>query len=223
MKSIGVVIVAGGSGKRMKSEIPKQFIKIGNKAILQHTIDVFFHWNPTVKIVVVLPEAQLNTWRMEKDPNQDYELCAGGDERFFSVKNGMELLDTDTIMIHDGVRPLVSFQTLDRCWSAVKEKGSALPVIDAFESIRKVTKTDSHPVDRNILRFVQTPQCFKTIWLQKAFDQPYEKGFTDDASVVQKAGYPIHLVEGNRLNIKITTPEDLELASYFLLKENHGS
>ncbi|RLD23691.1 MAG: 2-C-methyl-D-erythritol 4-phosphate cytidylyltransferase [Bacteroidetes bacterium] len=221
MNKIGVIIVAGGSGSRMKSNTPKQFIAINGKPLLQYTIDRFFNWNPNIDLVLVLPETEINTWKNLVTKNKysmNYRICEGGKERFDSVKNGLELLENDLIMIHDGVRPFVSNPTLDRCLETTNTSGSAIPVIPLVESIRKITPDGSQPVDRESLRLVQTPQCFKNEWIKKAYQQSYSVDFTDDASVVQKAGYSINLINGNRENIKITTPDDLKLAEYYFSK-----
>ena len=221
MNKIGVIIVAGGSGSRMKSNTPKQFIAINGKPLLQYTIDRFFNWNPNIDLVLVLPETEINTWKnlvIKNKYSMNYRICEGGKERFDSVKNGLELLENDLIMIHDGVRPFVSNPTLDRCLETTNTSGSAIPVIPLVESIRKITPDGSQPVDRESLRLVQTPQCFKNEWIKKAYQQSYSVDFTDDASVVQKAGYSINLINGNRENIKITTPDDLKLAEYYFSK-----
>lgn len=219
MNKIGVIIVAGGSGSRMKSNTPKQFIEINGKPLLQYTIDRFYNWNPNIDLVLVLPETEINTWKdlvTKNNYSLNYSICVGGKERFDSVKNGLEFLENDLIMIHDGVRPFVSIQTLDRCMDTANNLGSAIPVIPLVESIRKIMPDGSQPIDRDKLRLVQTPQCFKNEKIKLAYQQSYSVDFTDDASVVQKAGYSINLVEGNRENIKITTTDDLKLAEYYL-------
>ena len=220
MNKIGVIIVAGGSGSRMKSNTPKQFIEINSKPLIQYTIDRFFNWNSNIDLVLVLPESEIDNWKnlvAKNNYSLNYRICKGGKERFYSVKNGLDLLENDLIMIHDGVRPLVSNPTLDRCLNAAETLGSAIPVVPLVESIRKITDNSSQSVDRNSLRLVQTPQCFKSEWVKKAYQQSYSAAFTDDASVLQKADYSINLVEGNRENIKITTKDDLKLAEYYLL------
>ena len=219
MNKIGIIIVAGGSGSRMKSNTPKQFITINGKALLQYTIERFYSWNPNIDLVLVLPKTEIDTWKnlvAKKKYAMNYRICEGGKERFDSVKNGLDLLENELIMIHDGVRPFVSDQTLDRCLETVETLDSAVPVIPLVESVRKITVEGSHPVDRNSLKLVQTPQCFKKEWIKKAYKQSHSADFTDDASVVQKMGYSINLVEGNFENIKITTKDDLKLAEYYL-------
>lgn len=205
----------------MKSNTPKQFIAINGKPLLQYTIDRFFDWNPDIDLVLVLPETKIDTWKnlvAKNNYSLNYRICRGGKERFDSVKNGLDFLENDLIMIHDGVRPFVSNPTLDRCLNTAITLGSAIPVISPVESVRKITPDGSQPIDREILSLVQTPQCFKIDWLKKAYQQSYSVDFTDDASVVQKAGYPINLIKGNRENIKITTPDDLKLAEYYFSK-----
>ena len=221
MNKIGVIIVAGGSGSRMKSNTPKQFIAINGKPLLQYTIDRFFNWNPNIDLVLVLPETEIDTWKNLVAKNKysmNYRICGGGKERFDSVKNGLDLLENELIMIHDGVRPFVSDPTLDRCLDTVNSSGSAIPVVPLVDSIRKITNDTSQPVDRTSLRLIQTPQCFKKEWLKKAYQQSFSVDFIDDASVIQKAGFPINLVEGNRENIKITTIDDLKLIEFYLRK-----
>jgi 2-C-methyl-D-erythritol 4-phosphate cytidylyltransferase len=219
MNKVGVIIVAGGSGSRMKSSIPKQFIEIAGKPILQHTIDRFFNWKKEIDLVLVLPENEINTWQNLVTKNNypvNYRICSGGKERFYSVKKGLELLNNDLIMIHDGVRPFVSDKTLDHCYETANKSGSAIPVIPVVESMRKITPVGSDPIDRESLRIVQTPQCFKKEWVHNAYQEDFSPDFTDDASVLQKKGYSINLVTGNRENIKITTPDDLILAEVYL-------
>lgn len=218
MNKVGVIIVAGGTGSRMKAGIPKQFIEISGKPILQLTIDRFFNWNKDIDLILVLPENEVDTWKNLVYKNSyplNYRICTGGKERFNSVKNGLTLLSNQIVMIHDGVRPFVSDHTLDQCLKSVANFGVAVPVLPVVESVRKITPKGSVPVDRALLRVMQTPQCFKKDWLDKAYQQDFSRDFTDDASVVQKAGYPIYLVEGNRENIKITTPDDLKLAEFY--------
>jgi len=220
MESVGVLLVAGGSGTRMGSNIPKQFIICQNKPIIQLTIERFFNWNPTIKLVLVLPENQIESWKnttKSKGYTINYQICKGGKERFDSVKNGLSFLDTNIIMVHDGVRPFVNNNTLDRCLEKAREKGSAIPVIKPVESMRQIINVDeSNAVNREDFRLVQTPQCFKQEWIKKAYIQDFTPFFTDDASVVEKAGYPIFLVDGSRENIKITTPFDLQLSDFII-------
>jgi 2-C-methyl-D-erythritol 4-phosphate cytidylyltransferase len=219
MKKIGLVLVAGGSGLRMGSELAKQFIPIANKPILQHTIDRFLSWNKDISLVVVLPETQIEYWysiTASKD-ELPYKVCSGGSTRFESVKNGLkELADLDYVMIHDGVRPFVSEATIERCIAALESYAAVVPVIAVNESVRMIEGALSKALDRDLIRLVQTPQCFHFDELTEAYNTAFNSSFTDDASVFEHAGNSIHLVEGNQENIKITRPEDLQLANLIL-------
>jgi 2-C-methyl-D-erythritol 4-phosphate cytidylyltransferase len=219
-KSKTVIIVAGGTGKRMQADIPKQFIELKSKPILMHTIEVFVKYNHHINIIVVLPENQMVVWKQmceEHNFNIVHQTIAGGATRFDSVKNGLELApDEGLVAVHDGVRPLVSVQTIHRCFEMAERTGAAIPVTDIVESIRKVEENDNEAVDRNLYKAVQTPQVFETQILKAAYRQDYVPTFTDDASVVEAFGHKISIVEGNKENIKITTPLDLEIGELFL-------
>jgi len=214
-----VIIVAGGNGSRMGSEIPKQFLLLGGTPVLMHTIRAFYEFNPGIHIIVVLPEEEMEKWKELCKANNfkiPHVLVSGGKTRFYSVKNGLaKAPECDLIAIHDGVRPLVSRQTLNRCFVTAQEKGSAIPVLPANESVREGTPEKSRPLNRSKIFMVQTPQVFNAKVLRRAYTQDYSEEFTDDASVVEKNGFPIQLVMGNRENIKITYPGDLEIASLF--------
>lgn len=219
MKSVGLVLVAGGSGKRMGSSLPKQFISLHNKPILQHTIDLFLSWNKNMKIVLVLPEDQIDFWKrtVSKESLNAYTICKGGEERFFSVKNGLEALGSvDYVMIHDGVRPCVNVNTLNNCMEALDDYTGVIPVISPSESVRIVENENSRALDRDKIRLVQTPQCFHYPTILKAYHLGFKKVFTDDASVFEEDGNIVHLIKGNSGNIKITRPEDLEWANIYL-------
>lgn len=215
---IGVVLVAGGSGKRMGSKLPKQFIQINGKPILQHSIDLFYSWNKNIQLVLVLPKDQIDHWNSISDSsNRPYTICIGGEERFNSVKNGLKAMgEVDYVMIHDSVRPLVSNEVLERCISSLKTSKGVIPVVSPTESIRIMDGASSLHLDRNKIRIVQTPQCFHYIEIMDAYQHGFNQQFTDDASVFENAGYSVDLVEGNYENIKITTPGDLEKASIYL-------
>ena len=210
-----VIIVAGGSGSRMQSELPKQFIKWCGKPILMHTIQRFVDFDEQMKIVLVLPQNQLELWNelcSEYNFSAEHTVAFGGKTRFESVKNGLEKLSQECLVaVHDGVRPLVSEQTLKNCFDTAAKHGSAIPVIDAIESIREVGEFGSRAVARANYKMVQTPQVFVLSKLREAYQQPYRDFFTDDASVYEAAGNAVTLTEGNRENIKITTPMDLEV------------
>jgi 2-C-methyl-D-erythritol 4-phosphate cytidylyltransferase len=215
-----VIIVAGGSGNRMGSEIPKQFLELCGKPILQHTIQLFYDFDPGCSLILVLPEAQQLFWKslcMKHSFALPHQVVTGGENRFNSVRNGLKLIDGEGIvLIHDGVRPLVSHQTIERCCRMTEKNGNAIPVLSINESLRKQKASGSESVDRTLYLSVQTPQTFHSEQILKAFEQDFDQEFTDDASVAEKAGFPIFMVEGNRENIKITTPEDLIIAEAFL-------
>ncbi|MDA3891031.1 MAG: 2-C-methyl-D-erythritol 4-phosphate cytidylyltransferase [Salinivirgaceae bacterium] len=216
------IIVAGGSGKRMGNEVPKQFLEVAGLPILMHTINCFFSFDSEIKIVVVLPASQHSYWNklIEKHSfSIQHQVTKGGIERFYSVLAGLKFTDSDSLIaIHDGVRPLVSKKTLENCFATAISKGSAIPVVPATESIRKVHNDVNKAVNRSHYFMVQTPQIFQAEILINAYKQEYDCTFTDDASVVEKAGNPIHLVEGNVENIKITRPIDLKIAEILLQK-----
>ena len=217
-----VIIVAGGKGLRMGGDIPKQFLPIGGKPVLMHTIDRFLHYDATMQVVLVLPESQQDYWRElceEYHYSQPYILANGGETRFHSVKNGLAKVSSDAILIgvHDGVRPFVSNETIQATYEAATRFDAVVPVIDVVETIRHVVNgKDSNTVPRSEYRLVQTPQVFSASLLRSAYEQPYTEIFTDDASVVEHFGNSVALIPGNRENIKITTPFDLAIASALL-------
>ncbi len=215
-----VVIVAGGSGSRMRSEVPKQFIVIGTKPLLMHTIDAFKKFDSAIQIILVLPESQKEYWSnlCEKYSfSTIHDVVNGGETRFHSVSNGLVLVKEPGIVgIHDGVRPFVSQKTLFNCYKTAEDSGNAVPAVDAFESVRQTDATSNRAIDRTTIKLVQTPQVFRSEQLLKAYKTEFTSGFTDDASVAEAAGYHINLVEGNRENIKITTPFDLKIAEALL-------
>ena len=213
------IIVAGGSGTRMQQDLPKQFIEVAGKPILMHTIERFYKYNPDVRLIVVLPQEQLTTWR-ELCRKYDFKLfqmtVAGGVTRFGSVKNGLGAVTGDgLIAVHDGVRPFVEVETIRSAYDAAAKYGSAVVAVSPKDSIRELTEEGSRAVPRAKYKLVQTPQVFQASILRKAYEQPEQEYFTDDASVVESIGQPITLVEGSYRNIKITTPEDLILAEAF--------
>lgn len=217
------IIVAGGKGERMGQHIPKQFLELAGKPILMHTIEKFYNSFPQLKIILVLPENQFDFWEelcykycFTKIPHQ---IVAGGKTRFDSVKNALVLVkEIGIVAIHDGVRPLVSSKTITNCFNQAKQSGAAVAVVDVVDSLRLVSKQDetSKAVTRSCYKSVQTPQCFKTDIILKAYQQSFDETFTDDASVVEKLGYKIDLVKGNIENIKITSPIDIALAEVLM-------
>jgi len=217
------IIVAGGKGERMGTNVPKQFLELAGKPILMHTIEKFKTTFPTIKIILALPENQLDFWKelcfkyeFTKIPIQ---IAKGGDTRFHSVKNSLKLVKEKSIVaIHDGVRPLVSSKTISTCYSEAENKGNAIPVVPVVESLRHVQDKRNNAVKRSCYRLVQTPQCFNSELIFKAYQQDFDLSFTDDASVVEKLGETIYLVDGNEENIKITTEEDLLIAEALIIR-----
>lgn len=214
------LIVAGGSGVRMKGSVPKQFLEINSRPVLMHTFDAFLKYDNQIEFILVLPKTLIDYWKslcVNYKFLINYKLATGGETRFHSVKNGLDLIEEKGIVfIHDGVRPLVSTKTIQDCYKIAVEKGNALPVIPINESVRYSDAEENKTVDRKKYFLVQTPQTFKTELIKKAYQQDYYDLFTDDASVLESFGHKINLVDGNRENIKITYPEDLVVAKSFL-------
>ena len=214
------VIVAGGKGVRMGMAVPKQFLPLNDKPILYHTIKAFIDAYADVNIILVLPEDQMSYAQMvlkEFEGGLDLTIVAGGATRFHSVQNGLKVVDEESIVfVHDGVRPLLSTNLIERCYEQAMEKGSAIPATNVSDSIRMVDGDSSQPVDRNKLRSIQTPQTFKSSILLPAFEQGYKEVFTDEATVVEAFGEPVYLIEGEKNNIKLTTQEDLTIAEIIL-------
>ena len=211
-----VVIVAGGQGVRMGADRPKQFLEIGGKPILRHTIERFLAFDPSFEVIVVLPSAQKEWWRdycRQSGFLERYSIVSGGITRFHSVQNALRYVGNEGLVaVHDGVRPLVSRPLLERIFAAAEEAPAIIPAVPVVESVRKVEEEASVPVSRDGLVLVQTPQVFAAEVLRKAYDQPFSPSFTDDASVVEASGVRVHVVPGDRMNLKITTPEDLQYA-----------
>ncbi len=214
------LIVAGGKGSRMGSDLPKQFLPIGGKPVLMRTLEAFYRYDAEMRLIVVLPRSQQAYWS---------ELCGkhcfalphrvadGGESRFHSVRNGLALIRTSGLVgVHDGVRPFVSSEVIARCYEEAAGKRAVIPVIDVVETVRQIEGGRSRTVPRDEYKLVQTPQVFDVDLLKEAYSQPYTSAFTDDASVVEALGVPVHLTAGNRENIKITTPFDLKVAAALL-------
>lgn len=216
----GVIIVAGGSGKRMQSSLPKQFMLLGGEPVVARTINTFAEALPGAEIVVVLPEEHIAMWKnlAARFDVAVHKCVAGGAERFHSVKAGIAALSDDvtSIMVHDGVRALITKKLIIRAALAVEDNDAVVPVVDVVDSYRRVTDSGSEIVPRSTLRIVQTPQTFKASVLRSAYDQEFDTAFTDDASVVERMGVAITLVDGERTNLKLTTPEDMEWAEWLL-------
>jgi 2-C-methyl-D-erythritol 4-phosphate cytidylyltransferase len=215
-----VVIVAGGSGKRMGAEVPKQYLELNGRPLLMHTIERFISWDENIEVITVLPENQIIYW-MELQKKHSFTvpqtLVRGGTHRYNSVKNGLKYVNAPALVaIHDGVRPFVSAATISRCFETAARFGNAIPAISPVDSLRMMTGDETLPVNRLMVKQIQTPQVFSAEILKKAYQQPFSPDFTDDATVIEKMGEKINLVEGNRENIKITTPEDLLVAPALL-------
>lgn len=225
-----IIIVAGGKGLRMGSDIPKQFLPIGGKPVLMRTLERFREYSAELQIILVLPEAQQAYWcelckqynfplPLEGAGGGFYQLANGGQTRFHSVQNGLAKVPDDAqgvVGVHDGVRPFPSIEVIKNCYETARTKKAVIPVIPVVETVRHLEGEKSVTVPRGDYRLVQTPQTFDIQLLKAANRQPYNNGFTDDASVVESYGYEITLVEGNRENIKITTPYDLKIAEVLI-------
>jgi len=214
------IIVAGGSGNRMGSDIPKQFLELSGKPVLMHTMQSFCDFDPACELILVIPEQHWEYWAglcLKHTFSLRHRVAVGGNTRFHSVQNGLKCIKGEGIVfIHDGVRPLVSKETLLRCFETAQISGNAIPVLPVTESLRKTEGNHSISVDRSIYFNMQTPQTFRSEQILKAYQCDYDPAFTDDASVAEKAGYTIQMVEGNPENIKITTPTDLIFAEALL-------
>lgn len=215
-----VIIVAGGKGLRMGGDIPKQFLPVGGKPVLMRTIEAFYSFDPSIHIILVLPVSQQAYWKELCETyhfSVHHEVADGGDTRFHSVKNGLALVDGEGLVgVHDGVRPFVSREVIAGCYARAEIEKAVIPVIDVVETVRHLTKRGSETVPRGDYKLVQTPQVFEVSLLKEAYNREFIETFTDDASVVEAMGKEIHLVPGNRENIKLTTPFDLKVAEALL-------
>lgn len=213
-----VIIVAGGKGLRMGGDIPKQFVPVGGKPVLMRTLEAFHAYDSSMHLIVVLPVTQQAYWKELCDSYRftlPHEVADGGETRFHSVANGLaKVVGDGWVGVHDGVRPFVSQEVISRCYDEVREKKAVIPVIGVVETVRRLTEAGSETVPRDCYKLVQTPQVFEVDLLRRAYRQPYTDAFTDDASVVEALGEQVYLVEGNRENIKLTTPSDLRMAEY---------
>lgn len=218
-----VVIVAGGKGLRLGGEIPKQFLPIGGIPILMRTIKIFYQYDNSIKIIVVLPKDHFAYWKelcQQYNFTISHEIVDGGETRFHSVKNGLSLATDGLVGIHDAARPFTSIELIKRSFDSAKEHGSAIPIIDLVDSLRKIGGDGtSYIVDRSAYKMVQTPQVFDVEILKTAYQSDFDPSFTDDASVVESTGKSVYLVGGERNNIKITTSFDLVLAKTILEAE----
>lgn len=221
------IIVAGGSGSRMQSTTPKQFIKIGGLPILMRTIKAFYQYSQDINIIVVIPEEQFSLWS-ELVENHHFNihclLVKGGKSRYESVKNGLLAIEKDGLVaIHDGVRPFVTSQLIGECYKSAQKYGSGVAAVTPKDSIREITESGNIGVSRNRYILMQTPQTFELAIIKPAYLSTNDKGFTDDASVAENAGNKISVVKGDYSNIKITTPEDIKIAQALLELDNNIS
>jgi 2-C-methyl-D-erythritol 4-phosphate cytidylyltransferase len=211
------IIVAGGSGKRMNSNLPKQFLKINNKVILMESIRVFYEYNSSIEIIVALPKNQIEYWKdlcKKHNFKIKHKIVNGGETRFQTVKNAISKINTESIVaIHDAVRPLVSIDTISECFKIAEQKSSAIPYINILDSIRFVENNSNKAVDRSKYKLLQTPQTFYAKYIIDAYKEAFNETFTDDASVAESCGIKINLIKGNRENIKITNSVDLIIAT----------
>ena len=209
-----VIVTAGGSGTRMGSDMPKQFMDLNGIPVIVHSINAFKQYSSDINIIVVLPEGTVDLWTEIAEKFEfDAKTCTGGDTRFASVKNGLELVgDEGMVAVHDAARPMISPALISHLYLEAAQHGNAVPVLPLTDSIRELSGEVSRPAERDRLRLVQTPQVFEAGLLKKAYEQAYRSSFTDDATVAEAFGAKIHLVEGEKRNIKITTREDLLIA-----------
>ncbi|PWH84960.1 2-C-methyl-D-erythritol 4-phosphate cytidylyltransferase [Brumimicrobium oceani] len=216
-----VIITAGGIGKRMNSDLPKQYIPVNGLPVLMHTIKKFYQFNSEIQIVISLPKDFIELWRklcLEYDFKIPHEITEGGKERYHSIKNALKKVTGDIVMVHDAVRPLVSLQTISNVIDQAEVKGAAIPVLPVKDTLRKGNSENSQHQDRSEFWIVQTPQAFKLELLNEAYKIPYSSSVTDDASLVEAMGRQVFLTEGNEENIKITTPIDLKLVEFLMGK-----
>ena len=220
-KKISAVIVAGGKGYRVGGELPKQFMSIGGKPMLMHTIQAFYSYNKDTRIIIVLPQEFVSLWQNLCDEHHfliNHSVVIGGETRFHSVKNGLDEVPTDDIVaIHDGARPFVSPQLIEMCFNeSFENQCGVIPVVDEINSVRKLTDNGSEIIDRSKLKLVQTPQVFPAQLIKNAYEVDFDSSYTDDSSVAEKHGVNIKLVTGEYTNIKITTSYDILMAEFLV-------
>jgi len=214
------IVVAGGTGNRMQGNVPKQFMLLRGKPVMLYPIEAFYAYDPAIQIILVVHADYLEYWdeliRNFEIP-VPVQIATGGKTRFDSVKSGLNLIEGDGIVaIHDAARPLIDADFVSALFTAATEHGSAIPAIPLNDTIRKIDGDISLQLDRSTLRAIQTPQVFSVLQLKQAYQQPYQPVFTDDASVLQSAGFQIFLTEGRADNIKITLQQDIALAEVLL-------
>ncbi|MGM0478194.1 MAG: 2-C-methyl-D-erythritol 4-phosphate cytidylyltransferase [Bacteroidota bacterium] len=223
--SISVIITAGGIGKRMKSKKPKQFIHLGDRSILQHTIECFYRFDPRAQILLTLPADWISYWQAECRKNAmtvPHEIVEGGKERYDSIKNAVNRATGEIVLVHDGVRPFVNHATIKRVVGVAQKSGAAVPVVKIAHSLRKGTQRNNTAVPRSDFWEVQTPQGFQREVLEAAYELPFSETVTDDATLVEKYGAKVELVDGNEENLKITSPFDLKVAQAVLDQFDHS-
>ncbi len=224
MSGDAVIIVAGGEGKRMGHPVPKQFLILDRRPVLWHALTAFHRYDPDLTIILVLHKDWIPKWKeisASLHPDIRYHITAGGRTRFHSVKNGLARIEkADLVAVHDASRPLITTSLIDHAFKTARRKGNAVPAIPATDSLRIITPDGNKPLDRSTVRYIQTPQIFRMDILKKAFRQTYRPEFTDEATVVETLGESIHLTEGERRNIKITTEMDLKIAKTLLYSDD---
>lgn len=219
------IITAGGIGKRMGSKLPKQFIPLKGKAILLHTLEKLYDFDPKAQFIITLPSDWKSYWEelfIRAKCEIPHQLIEGGKERYHSIKNALTICTGDIIAVHDAVRPLVSKETLKRCFHALQFFDAVVPVVQLKESLRQRSLEESKAVNRMDYCLVQTPQCFHSETIKKSYALPFHEGITDDASLAEEAGFKVHLVDGNEENLKITSSFDLIFAEAILEAEENS-
>lgn len=221
-----VILAAGGSGKRMGTERPKQFLDLAGKPLIVHTMEAFFRFDPSIRFVIALHKSMHELYDALVEPfvgEMNVTLVDGGAERFHSVQNALvEVPFASIVAVQDAVRPFVTNDLLQRCFETAERLGNAIPAVPVVDSIREIKYNGSIAIDRHKLRAVQTPQCFRSDILKRAYEQPFDPSFTDDASVAERLGETINLVDGEASNFKITTPEDLDRARALLIGQHRS-
>lgn len=219
------ILVAGGKGLRMGGPVAKQYLPLAGKPVLMHTLSVFFKIDPQIQLILVLPETDFEFWKSLCKANQfviPHKLVAGGNTRFQSVRKGLNALafHSGLVAIHDGVRPFVKPEVIEKSFEEAEKSGSAIAVIELKDSIRKISDDGKSTFqERQYFRLVQTPQTFQIEKIKKAFEVTELPQFTDDATVYEHQGWEVTLIQGNPENIKITTPEDMEYAEFLASKQ----
>ena len=214
-----VIITAGGLGKRMKSTLPKQFIVLGDRPLLMHTIQLFYEFDPKIEIILALPKDWVNYWKelqVEYNFTIPHAIVIGGEERFHTVQNALKKCKGKFIAVHDGVRPFVSQELLERCFDSLKQHSAVIPVLSIKESVRFLDDNKTEALDRNHYKLVHTPQCFHAEILKKAYLQSFHDLVTDDARLLEQIGEKLFFVESEEENIKVTTENDLRIAKVIL-------